>query len=78
MDDFVAHHTSDTTELLKVLRQNIRRELGLEKTSIEFRYLRVHEGKESRMSNIEVVVAANEKPTAPQARPVPSPLVGEG
>jgi hypothetical protein len=48
MDEFVANHTSDTTELLKLLRRNIREELGLQRTSIEFRWLRVYWGNESR------------------------------
>lgn len=47
MDEFVAHHTSDTTDLLKLLRRNIREELGLPKTSIEFRWLRVKSVKNS-------------------------------
>ncbi len=72
MDEFVANHTSDTTELLKVLRRNIRSELGLQKTSIEFRWLRVNWVKEPLEDG------ADEMLSVQPAQPVPSPLVGEG
>jgi hypothetical protein len=54
MDEFVAKGTADTTELLKLLRRNIRDELGLTKTSIEFRWLRVNCIKDSFESEINV------------------------
>lgn len=78
MDDFVAQHTSDTTELLKLLRRNIREELGLKKTSIEFRWLRISDGQQLRVDDREEGSDAKSKLSMRQARPVPSPLVGEG
>jgi hypothetical protein len=64
--------------LLKLLRENIREERDLRKTSSEFRRLRIYDEEDWRRPDRKKMDEAKGTVGAPQARPVPSPLVGEG